>query len=227
MKVTYYGHSCFGVGCGGSSLLFDPFISANEKAEGIKIKDIRPGYILITHGHHDHVADALNISRECNATIVSNYEIVTWFGAQGWEKGHAMNIGGSWKFPFGRVKVVNAIHSSTLPDGRNGGNPAGFVVKTEEGSFYHAGDTALTYDMRLIGRSYRLKFAMLPLGDNFTMGIVDAIKAAGFIRCREIIGMHYDTFAPIVIDHARAKKKFRDAGMNLRLLEIGQTVEIR
>ena len=140
---------------------------------------------------------------------------------QGLDKTHPLNHGGGCRFDFGRVKFVNAIHSSSLPNGTYGGNPGGFVVETAEGNFYFSGDTALTMDMKLIGESTRLKFAALCVGDTFTMGVDDAIKAAEFIRCDEIVGIHFDTFPPIKIDHDAAAEKFKAAGKQLHLLDIG------
>ena len=226
MKLTFYGHACFSVEIGGKSILFDPFITPNEKASSIDISTINPDYILITHGHEDHVADAIAIAKQSGAKVVSNYEIVTWFGSNGVENGHPMNHGGSWSFDFGRVKYVTAIHSSVMPDGTYGGNPGGFIIESDEGSFYYAGDTALTYDMKLIPESTKLDFAVLPIGDNFTMGIDDAIKAADFIQCNKIVGVHYDTFGFIEIDHEAANNKFSNGGKELILLEIGETKNI-
>lgn len=226
MKITYYGHSCFMIVTGGKSILFDPFITPNEKAKHIDIKTIRPDYILISHGHEDHILDALTIAKQSKAVIVSNYEIVTWFGSKGHTKLHPMNHGGSWKFDFGKLKYVNAVHSSSLPDGTYGGNPGGFVIQTSEGNFYYSGDTALTYDMKLIAEFTTLNFALLAIGDNFTMGIDDAIKAADFIQCKKIIGMHYDTFGYIVINHEETISKFKKAGKELTLIKIGETISI-
>ncbi|MCC6838068.1 MAG: metal-dependent hydrolase, partial [Bacteroidia bacterium] len=138
---------------------------------------------------------------------------------------HPMNIGGKWKFDFGNVKCVTAVHSSSLQDGTYGGNPMGFIVETTEANFYYAGDTALTYDMKLIGDYRKINFAFLPIGDNFTMGIDNAIIAADFIKCRKIIGMHYDTFGYIKIDKEVASKKFENAGNSLVLFNIGETKE--
>jgi L-ascorbate metabolism protein UlaG (beta-lactamase superfamily) len=135
-----------------------------------------------------------------------------------------MNHGGGCRFDFGRVKFVSAIHSSSLPDGSYGGNPGGFVVETSDGNFYYSGDTALTMDMKLIGESTRLTFAALCIGDNFTMGVEDAIKAAEFVRCNEILGVHYDTFPPIKIDHREAVEKFTAAGKHLHLPHPGQSL---
>ena len=222
MKVTYYGHSCFGVEVGGKNLLFDPFITGNELARNVDIRKIPADYILISHGHADHIADAADIVRRIGATIVSNYEVVLWFGKQGLEKGHPLNHGGGHRFDFGRVKLVNAVHSSGLPHGSYGGNPGGFVVESGEGNFYHSGDTALTMDMKLIGESTKLKFAALPIGDNFTMGVDDAVKAADFVRCGDILALHYNTFAPIQINPTAAAEKFKAAGKRLHLLKPGE-----
>lgn len=224
MKTTYYGHSCFGVEIGGKHLLFDPFITPNEKAAHIDIQSIPADYILISHGHQDHVADVGAIAQRTGATLVSNFEIISWFGAQGIEKGHPMNHGGSWQFDFGKVKYVTAVHSSNMPDGSYGGNPGGFVIESEAGSFYFSGDTALTYDMKLLGAYHNLDFAFLCMGDNFTMGVSDAVIAASFIDCDQIIGMHYDTFGYIVIDHADATEQFSSQGKTLHLPEIGESI---
>jgi len=169
MKVTYYGHSCFAVEVNRRTVLFDPFITPNELARSIDVNKVAADFILISHGHQDHLSDAAAIAKRTGATLISNFEIVTWFGKQGIQKAHPMNHGGAFAFDFGRVKFVNAVHSSTLPDGASGGNPGGFVVETSEGNFYYSGDTALTMDMKLIGESTRLKFAALCIGDNFTM----------------------------------------------------------
>lgn len=223
MRVTYYGHSCFGVVVGGKTLLFDPFISPNPLAGGIPVDQVPADYILISHGHEDHVADVETIARRTGAPLISNYEIITWYGRRGFTNGHPLNHGGSWNFEFGRVKYVNAVHSSMLPDGGNGGNPGGFVIQSAEGNFYYSGDTALTLDMQLIGESVPLKFAVLCIGDNFTMGADDAIKAADFVRCNQILGVHFDTFPPIRIDRDAALAKFRAAGKTLVLLNPGET----
>ncbi len=225
MKVTYYGHACFAAQVGNQSLLFDPFITGNELARAVDVRKIPADFILISHGHMDHMLDAADIAKRTGATIVSNFEITTWFGKQGVEKNHPLNHGGGVRLPFGRVKFVNAIHSSSLPDGAYGGNPGGFVVETEAGNFYYAGDSALTMDMKLIGESTRLRFAALPIGDNFTMGVDDAIKAADFVGCPRVLGLHYNTFPPIKIDPAAAVAKFKAADKSLVLLAPGQMHE--
>jgi L-ascorbate metabolism protein UlaG (beta-lactamase superfamily) len=226
MKLRYLGHSGFLIHTQGKELLVDPFITSNPHASRIKVDQLKPDYMLITHGHGDHVGDAISIGKRSNAFVISNFEIVTWFGKHGIE-GHGMNHGGKWTFDFGTVKYVNAVHSSTLPDSSPGGNPGGFVLWNEEGCLYIAGDTALTTDMQLIPRTCpKLSAAILPVGDNFTMGYEDAVLAAEFIQCDRIIGCHFDTFAPIKIDHKRAQDAFQKAGKELILMEIGQETSI-
>ncbi len=226
MKITYLGHGGFIIETAGKTLVFDPFVTPNELAKHINIEDIKADYVLLTHGHGDHVADAAAIAKANNAPIISNYEIVSWYEAQGL-KGHPMNIGGRWQFDFGFVYYVNAVHSSVLPDGTYGGNPGGFVIVNDEGTFYFAGDTALTWDMKLIPMLYpKLNFAILPIGDNFTMSYRDAVIASDFIECDTIIGCHYDTFGYIQIDHEAAKTAFSEKGKTLLLPNIGETVVI-
>jgi L-ascorbate metabolism protein UlaG (beta-lactamase superfamily) len=226
MKLSYYGHSTFLLEIKGLNLLFDPFITPNELAKNIDVNSIPADYILVSHGHEDHVADAVSIAKRTGATVVSNFEIVSWFEVQGVEKGHPMNHGGSWSFDFGSVKYVSAVHSSVLPDGTYGGNPGGFIISSDEGNVYYAGDTALTYDMKLIGDTANISHAILPIGDNFTMGVDDAVIAAEFVGCNEIIGMHYDTFGYIEINKEEAKGKFSTAGKTLTLLNIGETIDL-
>lgn len=226
MKFTYYGHACFSIETAGHNLLFDPFISPNPLAASININNLNPTAILISHGHADHIADAASIAKRTNATVISNWEIITWLSNQGVQNGHPLNHGGSAPFPFGRVKYTNAIHSSSLPDGTYGGNPGGFVVSTNEATFYYSGDTALTYDMKLIAEEFQLRFAILPIGDNFTMGPADAAKAASLLNVKTVVGVHFDTFPYIKIDHAAARETFSKAGVNLILPSIGQTFEL-
>jgi len=177
----------------------------------------------VTHGHSDHVADAAEIARRTGAPVIANFEVANWLKKQGVEQIEPLNHGGTARFAFGRAKYVNAIHSSTMPDGSGGGNPGGFVVETDDGNFYHSGDTALTLDMQLIGDATRLRFAALCIGDRFTMGVEDAIRAAALIRCDEILGIHYDTFPPIKIDHEAAIRQFAAAGKTLHLPPIGDS----
>lgn len=226
MKIIYYGHACFGVEIKEINLLFDPFISPNSLASNIAINEIKADYVFVSHGHEDHMTDAIAIAKNNDAIIVSNFEIINWFKAKGIEKGHPMNIGGSWKFDFGKVTFFNALHSSNMPDGSTGGNPGSFIVETDEACFYFAGDTGLFCDMKLLAEFKKIDFAMLPIGDNFTMGIDDAILAADFINCKKIIGMHYDTFPYIVIDKKIALEKFNNALKELILLNIGASLTL-
>jgi len=226
MHFTFYGHSCFSVTLKGNRVLFDPFISGNPLASHVSIDELGADYILVSHGHGDHVADVESIARRTGATIVSNYEIVSWFAAKGLERNHPMNIGGQVNLGFASVHYVNAIHSSTMPDGSGGGNPGGFVLHSDEGTFYFAGDTALHMDMQLIGERHQLDFAVLPIGDNFTMGVDDAIRTCDFIRCNTVVGVHYNTFPYIAINTEEALNKFTDAGKRLLLPAIGETIEI-
>lgn len=225
MKVIYYGHSCFAVQIGGHRLLFDPFITPNPLAKSVNVESIQADFILLSHGHEDHVADAVAIAKRTSATVIATFEVAVWLGKQGVQKVHPMNTGGGRQFDFGRVKMVNALHSSSLPDGTYAGNPVGFIIETSDGNFYYTGDTALTLDMKLIGETTSLKFAAMCIGDNFTMGVDDAIKAAEFVRCKEILGLHYDTFPPIKIDQQKARQQFKNAGLTLYLLPPGGTHE--
>ena len=225
MKATYYGHSTVQIAIERTTLLFDPYITPNKLAAAIDIKQLRPDYILLSHGHEDHIADLFEIQKNSNATVICIAEIAYWLNGKGIAKSHAMNIGGSCQFDFGKVKMVSAIHSSSLPDGTYGGNPAGFLVHAHGKKIYFAGDTALTYDMKLLA-SQQLDWAFLPIGDNFTMGIDDAIVAAEFINCKNIVGIHYNTFPPIQINEQEAMDKFAKAGLNLKLLSIGETLSL-
>jgi L-ascorbate metabolism protein UlaG (beta-lactamase superfamily) len=226
MKLTYYGHSCFSVVVKGKNLLFDPFISPNVLASEIDVDKLKADYIFVSHGHEDHLADAVRIAANNDSLVVSNWEIINWAIRQGVSKTHPMNIGGHWFFDFGKVKCVNAVHSSSLPDGSYGGNPMGFLVESDERSFYYSGDTALTYDMKLIGEFKRMNFALLPIGNNFTMGIDNAIIAAEYIRCDKIIALHYDTYDYIKIDRQEAVDKFSRAGKDLLMPAIGETIDL-
>ncbi len=223
MKITFFGHAAIGIEISGKHILVDPFISANPKASHIQVASLKADYILITHAHQDHILDVETIAKNTNATIVSNWEIANYFGNKGF-KNHPMNHGGSWDFDFGKVKYVNAIHSSSFPDGTYGGNPGGFVIEGEHKNIYISGDTALTMDMKLIPLRTKLDLAIFPIGNNFTMDIEDAITAADFVACDKILGCHYDTFGFIEIDKDQAKKKFFNADKDLMLLDIGESI---
>lgn len=226
MQLTFYGHSAFGLNWNGTKLLFDPFISPNEAAKDVNINTIDADYILLSHGHADHVADAEAIAKRTGATLVSNFEVVSWFAQKGITHNHPMNTGGAWTFPFGTVKCVNAIHSSSMPDGSYGGNPMGFVIHNEQQCIYFAGDTALTMDMQLIPAYRRPDVCIFPVGGNFTMDYADAARAAEMVQCKKVVGVHFDTFGYIKIDHQKAKTYFADRGMELILPAIGETINI-
>ena len=210
----------------GKKILFDPFITYNELAKDIDIDSIEADYIFLSHGHTDHIADCESIAKRTNAQVVSAYEIHEWLHTKGVTNTHPMNTGGKWHFDFGTVKCVVAQHSSSLPDGTYGGNPLGFIFTTESGNFYYSGDTALTLDMQLVPIWATLDFAVFPIGDNFTMDVADAIRAAEFAKVNKVVGVHYDTFGFIKIDKEKAKKDFIAAGKELLLPKIGETIEL-
>ncbi len=226
MDITYYGHSCFLVQLGDTKLLFDPFITPNTLASEVNISSIIPDYILVSHAHEDHTADVEAIAKQSNATIIANWEIATHYGNKGFEHTHPMNFGGKWDFEFGTVKMVAAMHSSSFPDGTYGGNPAGFIIESAEHTFYYSGDTALFGDMKLFGEQQKIDFAFLPIGDNFTMDTTDAMVAANFIGVQKVIGMHYDTFPYVEVDHMEADMIARKNQKELILMEIGETIKI-
>lgn len=226
MKLTFYGHSCFAVTVNGKKLLFDPFISPNELAKDIDIDKIEADFILLSHGHADHVADVESIAERTDAMIIGTYEVAMWFAGKGLKNYHPMNTGGLRQFDFGTLKCVNAVHSSSMPDNSYGGNPMGFIIAGDGKSFYYSGDTALTLDMQLIPKYGKIDFAVLPVGDNFTMGVDDAIEAAKMVQTKTVIAVHYDTFGYIKIDHAEAKTRFAENGLDLQMPGIGETIEL-
>ena len=225
MKITFLGHASLQINTAEAELLVDPFITGNEKAAHIDISGLKPDFILLTHAHQDHILDVEAIAKSSDATIVSNFEIATYYANKGF-KSHPMNHGGQWSFNFGTVKYTQAIHTSSFPGGSYGGQPGGFVISSEGKRIYIAGDTALTMDMKLIPATTPVELAVLPIGDNFTMGIDDAVIAADFLECREILGYHYDTFGYIEIDHEKAISTFEKSGKKLHLLEIGHSIDI-
>lgn len=226
MKITFYGQNSLALKIGDFNIIVDPFITGNDLSKDkVDIMSLKADYILLTHAHQDHTLDAEAIAKNTGATIVSNFEIANHYGAKGIEV-HPMAQGGWWKFDFGRVKYVNAVHTSSFPDGSYGGQPGGFVIETAQANVYIAGDTALTMDMKLIPMHTKLDLAILPIGDNFTMGVDDAIVACDFIECNKVLGVHYDTFGYIEIDHEEAKRKFDKAGKDLMLLDIGEAIEL-
>lgn len=225
MKITYLGHASLGIEIQGKNIIVDPFVSGNELAKHIDVNSLKADYILVTHAHGDHILDVETIAKNTGAMIVSNAEITDYYAAKGF-KTHPMNHGGSWQFDFGKVKYVTALHSSSFPDGSYGGQPGGFVIETDEKNIYIAGDTALTFDMKLIPMRTPLDLAILPIGSNFTMDVDDAAIAAEFLEVNTVLGYHYDTFGYIKIDHEIAKQKFANKNKELILIPVGDSIEL-
>lgn len=226
MHVKYLGHSCIVIETASYKILVDPFISLNPLAKHINLDSIEADFILLTHAHYDHIIDLETIAGRTGALLIANHEIVTYYARSG-IKGHAMNPGGSFQFPFGKLKMVHAAHSSSFPDGTYGGNPVGFVLEENNGkTIYVAGDTALTMDMQLIPMFFTLDLAILPIGGNFTMDVEEAMVAAQFLKCDRIMGVHYDTDTLISIDHDAAKEQFSRISKILLLPGVGDTITV-
>jgi L-ascorbate metabolism protein UlaG (beta-lactamase superfamily) len=226
MKFTYYGHSCFSVLAAGKTLLFDPFVTGNPLARTVDVDRIDADFIFVSHGHFDHTTDVARIAKRTGAKVLGNWELFDWFKKGGLENAHPINPGGQFTFDFGTVKSFAAQHSSGLPDGAYGGVACGFAFQTKDGSFYYSGDTALSRDMELVRDWTTLDFAVFPVGDGLTIGVMDAIRAAKWVGVNKVVGVHYDTFDFIRIDHHAALKSFDEAGMKLQLLDIGSVIEI-
>lgn len=221
ITFTWYGHGCMLLQAGGQRLLVDPFLSDNPAA-AITPDKVTCDYILISHGHGDHVGDALAIGRRTGATLISNFEIANWFADQGLET-HGQHIGGGHQFPFGHLKFTQALHGSGLPDGTYGGNPAGFLLSAEGKKIYLACDTGLFGDMQLIGDE-GLDLAVLPIGDNFTMGPDDALRAVKLLRARNVIPVHYNTWDLIAQDPvAWAKRVEGETSAKVKVLKPGES----
>lgn len=225
MKFTYYGHSCFAIELKGKHFLFDPFISGNPLAKEIDINSIEADYILVSHGHEDHTADLVSIAKRTGAIVISNFEIIAWAKKQGITHTHAMNFG-SFEFDFGKLTLFQAQHSSSFADGTYAGAAGGFILASDAGNFYYSGDTSLMLDMQLVPLYTPVDFAILPVGGNFTMTAAGALKASHYIKCNYIIGVHFDTFDPIKIDHEKAKLLFSNEGKRLLLPDIGKTYDV-
>lgn len=227
MKVTYYGHSSVAITGDDVNILFDPFITPNKNAKDIDISQLKPEYILLSHCHGDHVADMPAIQKQSDAEVVCIVETGTWVEKQGVpsDKITAMNMGGTIKTSFGTAKMVYALHTNSTPEGDYAGLPAGYILNIGDKKIYFAGDTALTMEMQLLADE-KIDWAFLPIGGYFTMDVQDAIKAAKMINCKKVIGIHYNTFPPIAINEEAAVKKFAEAGLDLNLLKIGESIDL-
>ncbi len=225
MHLTWLGHATWSIDTGSHTLLVDPFLDDNPAAAA-KSGDVAADFILLTHGHVDHVADAVKIAKRTGATVISNFEISEWLVKQGVANAIGMNLGGWGTFPFGRAKMTVALHSSTLPDGSPGGNPGGYLLVLGETRVYIAGDTALFSDMRLIGAS-GIDLAILPIGDFYTMGPDDAIEAIRLLGCRRVAPSHYNTWPPIAQDARHwATRVSRETQCTPFVVEPGGRVEL-
>ncbi|HHY56826.1 MAG TPA: metal-dependent hydrolase [Chloroflexi bacterium] len=225
LTITWYGHSSFGIDADGVKLVVDPFLKPNNPVALVGADQVAADFILLTHGHGDHVADAVPLAKRTGAQVICNFEIANWLGAHGVANTAGMNTGGAGVFPFGRVKLTIAHHSSSLPDGAYAGNPYGFLINFNDGhDLYIAGDTALTYDMKLIGDVGGVDVAILPIGDFFTMGPSDAVIAAQWVKAKHVIPCHYNTFPPIAVDAAAfARSLAREAGIDCTILAVGES----
>lgn len=222
-RLTYLGHAAFKVEGSKARIVIDPFLSGNPLAT-VGPEEIKVDYVLLTHGHNDHLGDGIDIAKTNQATIVAPNELAIYCADKG-AKIHPMHIGGAHEFPFGRVKLTIAHHGSVAPDGTYTGNPCGFVITMDGKSLYHPGDTGLFYDMKLIGQLNRIDVALLPIGDNFTMGIEDAVRAADYLQAGLYIPMHYKTFEVIDVDPDEFVKKVQAEGRQAQVLPIGESLE--
>lgn len=223
LKLTYYSHACFAIEANHSSIIIDPFLTDNPKTQ-VKPSEIAANAILVSHGHFDHVGDAVEISKNNNADIIGVYETVEWCKKQG-GKGEGMNIGGSKQFSFGEVQLTPAVHSSGCPDGSYGGTPCGFIIRMGGKTIYFAGDTALTMDMKLIGERNNINVALIPIGDYYTMGPADAAEAVAFLKPQLVVPMHYNTFPVIEQDPEDFADKVGDLA-RVKIMNFGETIEL-
>lgn len=226
MNIRYHGHSCIQITNKEYSLIIDPFITHNPSAQ-TKIEDIKVQYVLLTHGHFDHIADAVEIAKRNDATIIATFELASYMSWQG-VKTHPMNLGGAYTFDFGTVKLTHAFHSSSMIDENEGkivylGMPAGFLLTIEDKTIYHAGDTGLFGDMKMLGEQNDIDLAFLPIGDNFTMGIEDALVAAEWLRAKYVIPVHYDTFPLIEVDVDTFITSLHQKQIGAKSLKLGET----
>ena len=226
LKATFYGHSCVFITDGKYKLIIDPFLTGNPQAS-VSAKDVDVDYILATHGHGDHLGDAVEISKRTGATIVAPNELAVWLTAKG-ASAHNMHIGGAYNFEFGRVKLTIAHHGSAAgPSGLEyTGNPCGFLLTMGGKTIYHTGDTGLFYDMKLIGEMNDIDLMFLPIGDNFTMGVDDAVKAVEFVKPKIAVPVHYNTWEIIGADPREFASKLAISGIDVRILKPNDSIEL-
>lgn len=227
MRLTYYGHSACLLQTTNHRLLFDPFLSGNALCP-VDPQSVHCDYILLTHGHSDHVGDTVQIARNNDATVIATYELATWLAGKWGIKVHAMNIGGGFNFPFGRVRMTPAFHSSSFPDEAGNpvylGMPGGFLVNVESRCVYHAGDTALFSDMQLLADPNGIDLALLPIGDNFTMGPNEAMRSLELLNPRAVVPIHYNTFPQIEQDVHAFADRVSQRGVGVHPLAPGESV---
>jgi len=225
VRLSWYSHACFLIETNGTKILTDPFFTGNPLAP-VAADAVAADFIVVSHGHGDHVGDTVAIAQRTGATVISNFEIVNWLQGQGLEKLHPQHIGGCFAHPFGRLKLTIAHHGSGLPDGSYGGNPAGLLFYLGDKKIYHACDTGLFYDMKLIGEE-GIDLAILPIGDNFTMGPEDALRAVRLIAPKQIVPIHYDTFDVIGQDpHAFARRVEMETKAKVIVMRPGDSLEL-
>ncbi|MGD2023221.1 MAG: metal-dependent hydrolase [Desulfobacterales bacterium] len=225
LTITWYSHACFLIETDKARLLVDPFITDNPLSP-VKADEMQVNFILVSHGHGDHVGDTVSIAKQTGAMVISNYEIQNWIVSQGVENVHPLHIGGGYDFPWGRVKLTIAQHGSALPDGSYGGNPCGFLFYIDGKKIYHACDTGLFYDMKLIGEE-GIDLAILPIGDNFTMGPDDALRAVKLIEPKQVVPIHYDTFDVIKQDpHAWAARVEKETSSKVKVMTPGESATL-
>lgn len=224
-SLTFHGHATFSLDLNGTKVIVDPFLKGNSPVAVKSADEVEADYIWLTHGHGDHVADALPIAKRTGATVISNFEIVGWINSNGHDKTHPQHLGGGFHHPFGYLKMTPALHGSMLPDGSNGGMPGGFLLKGDK-NIYIAGDTALFSDMALIG-AHDIDLAILPIGDNFTMGPDDALLAVNYLKPKVVVPCHYNTFGYIMQDaDAWAKRVDLETDAKPVVMEIEETIEV-
>jgi L-ascorbate metabolism protein UlaG (beta-lactamase superfamily) len=223
MKIKYHGHAFVEVDTGKHKILLDPFISGNPNCD-VTLENIKCDYIIPTHGHGDNFGDTIELAKRNNATVIAIFELANYCSSKG-VNAHPMNIGGAYSFPFGRVKLTIAYHSSSLPDGTYAGDAYGVILTIDGKTFYQAGDTGLFYDMNLIGEMHKIDVACLPIGDDFTMGVDDAVKAVEFINPANVIPIHYDTFDIIKSDANDFKRKVESIGKKCAIMKPGEVLE--